>query len=63
MLRSILNQSIVRRGEIEKGHHVQGLAFGGENVNTNIKVTGELTISTKQLDELDLDFYHEIRLW
>lgn len=53
-------QALVRRGELEKGHHKQGLAFGGENVNSNIKKTGESTIPRKQIDDLNLDFYHEM---
>ena len=53
-------QSLVRRGELEKGHHKQGLAFGGENINSNIKKTGESTIHRQQFDDLNLDFYHEM---
>lgn len=45
-------QALVRRGELEKGHHVQGLSFGGENVSSNIKKTGELTIRREQIDDL-----------
>lgn len=52
--------ALARRGELEKGHHIQGLAFGGENVNSNIKKTGESTIRREQIDELNLDFYHEM---
>ncbi|QXE01502.1 LXG domain-containing protein [Terribacillus sp. DMT04] len=53
-------QALVRRGELEKGHHRQGLAFGGENLNSNIKKTGESTIRREQIDNLNLDFYHEV---
>ncbi|MDN3955968.1 ribonuclease YeeF family protein [Sporolactobacillus laevolacticus] len=53
-------QALVRRGELEKGHHIQGLAFGGENVTSNIKITGESTIRSDQIDDLNLDFYHEM---
>ncbi|MBH0347093.1 hypothetical protein ABB03_11245 [Bacillus thuringiensis] len=53
-------QALVRRGELEKGHHVQGLSFGGENVSSNIKNTGESTIRREQIDDLNLDFYHEM---
>ncbi|EJQ98592.1 WXG100 family type VII secretion target [Bacillus cereus] len=53
-------QALVRRGELEKGHHVQGLSFGGENVSSNIKNTGESTIRREQVDDLNLDFYHEM---
>lgn len=53
-------QTLVRRGELEKGHHVQGLAFGGENISSNIKKTGESTIRREEIDDLNLDFYHEL---
>ncbi|MGX5561239.1 WXG100 family type VII secretion target [Bacillus thuringiensis] len=53
-------QALVRRGELEKGHHVQGLSFGGENVSSNIKNTGESTIRREQIDDLNSDFYHEM---
>lgn len=39
----------MRRGELEKGHHIQGLAFGGKNEKINIKNTGESTIQQKSL--------------
>ncbi|MEK3953157.1 MULTISPECIES: hypothetical protein [unclassified Psychrobacillus] len=50
----------MRKGEIEKGHHKQGLSFGGENVNSNIKKTGESSNRREQIDDLDLDFYREL---
>ena len=50
--------SMVSTGELEKGHHRQGLAFGGENVDTNIQFTGESTIKSEKLEDLDLEFYH-----
>ncbi|WP_052736721.1 contractile injection system protein, VgrG/Pvc8 family [Paenibacillus algorifonticola] len=53
-------EAMVRRGQLEKGHHVQGLAFGGENVDSNIKITGESTISRTKLNELELDFYNQM---
>ncbi|WP_338555023.1 contractile injection system protein, VgrG/Pvc8 family [Paenibacillus sp. KS-LC4] len=53
-------EAMVRRGQLEKGHHVQGLAFGGENVDANIKITGESTISRTKLSELELDFYNQM---
>lgn len=52
-------ESLVRKGSLEKGHHVQGLAFGGKNINENIKFTGESTIRRKELGKVDLDFYHQ----
>lgn len=33
----------------ERGHHVQGLAFGGDNVQSNIVHTGESTIRRDSL--------------
>ncbi|OKP86064.1 hypothetical protein A3844_15010 [Paenibacillus helianthi] len=51
--------SLVSSGDLEKGHHRQGLAFGGENIQDNIQFTGESTIKKKELSDLDLDFYHE----
>ncbi|MBS2967915.1 ribonuclease YeeF family protein [Metabacillus sp. KIGAM252] len=50
--------SLANSGLLEKGHHVQGLAFGGENVSSNIKFTGESTIKSDKLSGLDLSFYH-----
>ncbi|AQY52559.1 hypothetical protein UE46_12300 [Listeria weihenstephanensis] len=50
--------SMVSRGELPKGHHRQGLSFGGENMESNIQFTGESTIRRSELEGLDLDFYH-----
>jgi len=47
-----------RKGDLEKGHHIQGLSFGGKNIDSNIKKTGESTIQRKQINDLNLDFYH-----
>ncbi|MFB8375152.1 hypothetical protein [Paenibacillus taichungensis] len=52
-------EALVRRGELKKGHHKQGLSFGGKNVDENIKITGESTIRREKIEDLDLDFYHE----
>lgn len=52
-------QQMVRRGELEPGHHRQGLAFGGENTPENIQFTGESTIRRSDLDGIDTSFYHE----
>ncbi|WP_216637156.1 hypothetical protein [Streptococcus gordonii] len=52
-------QQMVRRGELEPGHHRQGLAFGGENTPENIQFTGESTIRRSELDGIDTSFYHE----
>ena len=52
-------QQMVRRGELEPGHHRQGLAFGGENTPENIQFTGESTIRKSKLDGIDTSFYHE----
>ncbi|PAD67427.1 hypothetical protein CHH83_18865 [Bacillus sp. 7586-K] len=53
-------RALIRRGELEQGHHRQGLAFGGENVNSNIQKTGESSIRRKEIADLNLDFYHEM---
>ena len=52
-------QQMLRKGELPKGHHRQGLAFGGENVPENIQFTGESTIRRSELEGLDTSFYHE----
>ncbi|WP_260445086.1 pre-toxin TG domain-containing protein [Listeria booriae] len=52
-------QSMVSRGELPKGHHRQGLSFGGDNIESNIQFTGESTIRRSELEGLDLDFYHQ----
>ncbi|MCT4606629.1 MAG: hypothetical protein N4A64_11100, partial [Marinisporobacter sp.] len=49
--------TLVSQGSLNKGHHKQGLAFGGENINDNITYTGESTIKSSKLENLDLDFY------
>jgi hypothetical protein len=53
-------QSAAKAGDLPQGHHVQGLAFGGENTATNITFTGESTIRASQLDGLDLSFYSDL---
>lgn len=52
-------RQMLQSGELPKGHHRQGLAFGGENVPENIQFTGETTIRSSELDKLDLSFYHK----
>lgn len=52
-------QQMLRKGELPKGHHRQGLAFGGENIPENIQFTGESTIRHSELEGLDISFYHE----
>src|SRR5699024_1189295 len=52
--------AMTRRGELEKGHHIQGLSFGGKNIDSNIKKTGELNSKRKKMKELNLYFYHEM---
>ncbi|RNB50596.1 hypothetical protein EDM57_22735 [Brevibacillus gelatini] len=39
------------RGKLKKGHHIQGLAFGGKNVDSNIIHTGESTIRREKLSK------------
>jgi len=51
--------SLVKKGDLEAGHHKQGLAFGGENASSNIKITGESTVRRTELKGVDLDFYHQ----
>lgn len=53
-------QAMTRKGKLEKGHHIQGLSFGGKNIDLNIKNTGESTIQRRKINDLDLDFYHEM---
>jgi len=36
-------------GKIKRGHHRQGLAFGGDNIESNIVHTGESTIKRSKL--------------
>lgn len=48
----------VSQGLTTRGHHRQGLAFGGDPIAAeNIVFTGETTISRKLLKGVDLDFY------
>ncbi|MHC1686054.1 MAG: RHS repeat domain-containing protein [Clostridiaceae bacterium] len=49
--------TLVSQGKLNKGHHIEGLAFGGENKNHNITDTGESTIKRSYLEDLDLSFY------
>ena len=37
--------------KLSKGHHRQGLAFGGKNIESNIVNTGESTIARSKLTE------------
>ena len=50
---------MLRKDELQKGHHKQGLIFGGENVSKNIQFTGKSTIRHSELEGLDTSFYHE----
>ena len=50
--------SMTAKGELEKGHHVQGLAMGGENESENITHTGESTIKRSQLTKEQQDRYY-----
>jgi len=49
-------QRMLRKDELQKGHHKQGLIFGGENVSKNIQFTGESTIRHSELEGLDTGF-------
>ncbi len=46
------------KGELEKGHHVQELAMGGENERENIIHTGESTISRSKLTKEQQERYY-----
>jgi hypothetical protein len=48
---------LTSREKLKKGHHVQGLAFGGENVDNNIVHTGESTISRSKLTKAQQEEY------
>jgi hypothetical protein len=52
-------QVAAQQGTLQQGHHIQGLAFGGQNIQKNIIFTGESTIRASALDGLDLSFYKE----
>ena len=41
--------SMAASGQLERGHHIKGLAFGGKNVQSNIVHTGESTIRRSKL--------------
>ena len=49
-------QRMLRKDELQKGHHKQGLIFGGENVSKNIQFTGKSTIRHSELEGLDTGF-------
>ena len=51
--------SMVKNGELPAGHHIQGLADGGENVKENIKVTGEKFIDRNSVPEIVSQYYDE----
>ncbi|WP_224770977.1 hypothetical protein [Pseudomonas sp. FEN] len=53
-------QAAAQSGDLPKGHHIQGLSFGGENTVSNITFTGESTIRASKLDGLDLSFYSDL---
>ena len=50
-------ERLSRQGVLPRGHHRQGLAFGGENQADNIQFTGETTMRRAELGGLDLGFY------
>ena len=49
--------SMVRKGELPAGHHIQGLADGGSNTIDNIKVTGEKFINRDDLPASAVEYY------
>ena len=51
---------MVARGQLDRGHHRQGLAFGGKNERSNIQHTGESTIRRSELPkELQKEYYEK----
>ena len=46
------------KGELEQGHHIQGLAMGGENESENITYTGESTISRSKITKEQQERYY-----
>ncbi|MDR2889382.1 MAG: hypothetical protein LBV33_06025, partial [Lachnospiraceae bacterium] len=44
-------------GALPKGHHRQGLAFGGGNTADNIQFTGESTIASSEVSKAEYDAY------
>ena len=51
--------SMAASGLLERGHHIQGLAFGGDNVQENIVHTGESTIRRSELTPEQQRQYYE----
>ena len=51
--------SMAASKKLKRGHHVKGLAFGGENVQSNIVHTGESTIKRSKLTEEQQRQYYE----
>ena len=53
-------ERMVASGQLERGHHIQGIAFGGENTKDNIVFTGESTIKREYLpSELQNEYYEK----
>ena len=50
-------EAMVKRGELPRGHHRQGLAFGGENEASNIQHTGETRVKLSTLAKTEYDAY------
>lgn len=50
-------ERMVKNGDLPAGHHIQGLAEGGENVKENIKVTGEKFIDRKDVPDIVAKYY------
>ena len=48
---------MVNQGELEPGHHILGVADGGQNVQSNITYTGEKFIDRSMLPKSALDYY------
>ena len=51
---------MVNKGELEPGHHILGIADGGQNIQTNITYTGEKFVTRDILPQFALDYYDSI---
>ena len=51
---------LVNQGDLEPGHHILGVADGGQNIQSNITYTGEKFISRSMLPQEALDYYDSV---
>lgn len=52
--------SMVNRGELEPGHHILGVADGGQNIQSNITYTGEKFLTRDMLPQEALNYYDSV---